>query len=65
MSAIVIKADKRSNKILMELATKLGASVSTMDKDQYEEFQLGNLMEAEKTGKKSSRANIFKKLKTK
>jgi|WetSurMetagenome_2_1015567.scaffolds.fasta_scaffold487884_1 hypothetical protein len=65
MSAIVIKADNRSNKILKELAERLGASVSSMDEEQYEEFLLGNLMDAEKTGKKSTRASIFKKLKSK
>lgn len=62
MSVIVIKADSRSNKILKELAERLGGDVSTMDEEQYEEFLLGNLMDVEKTGKKTSRSNIFKKL---
>lgn len=38
MSAIVIKADNRSNKILKELAKKLGANVLNINDDQYEDL---------------------------
>lgn len=55
MGIIVIKADNRSNKILKELAERLGADVTSMDEEQYEEFLLGSLMDTEKTGKKTSR----------
>lgn len=65
MGALVIKADQRSNKILKELAERLGANVTSMDEKQYEEFLLGSLMDAEKTGKKSSRSTILKKLNSK
>ena len=65
MGAIVIKADARSKKLIQELAEKLGADVSSMNAEQYEDFLLGNLMETEKTGKTVSKATILKKLKTK
>ncbi len=38
MSAIVTKADNQSNKILKELAKKLGASVLNINDDQYEDL---------------------------
>jgi hypothetical protein len=62
MSAIVIKADDQSNKLLKELAEKLGGSVTQIDEEQYEDIVLGTLMEKEKTGKTTTRAAIFKKL---
>jgi len=64
MGAIVIKADNKSSKILKELAEKLGGNVTQIDEEQYEDLLLGTLMEKEKTGKKVSRAAIFKKLKS-
>lgn len=63
MSAIIIKADKESNKILKQLAKKLGASVTSVNDDQYEDFLLGTLMDSQKTGKTVSKEDIFKKLK--
>ena len=65
MGAIVIKAKPRSSKILKELAEELGASVTTINEKQYEDLLLGELMEAQKTQKKVSRASIFKKLSSK
>ncbi len=65
MGAIVIKADSRSSKILKELAEHLGASVTSIKEDQYEDFLLGELIDTEKTGKKVSREIIFKKLNSK
>lgn len=62
MGAIVIKADNRSRKILKELAEQLGAQVTDIKDDQYEDFLLGQIMDAEKTGKTVSRAKIFNKL---
>ncbi len=62
MGAIVIKADDQSNKILKELAEKLGGSVTQINEQQYEDLLLGTLMDKEKTGKAVSRATIFKKL---
>lgn len=62
MSAIVIQADPKSNKILAELAKKLGGSVLAIDDGQYEDIALGALMDKEKTGKIVSRKDIMKKL---
>ncbi|MCH7513594.1 MAG: hypothetical protein IH947_06575 [Bacteroidetes bacterium] len=62
MSAIVIKADSKSNKILKELAKKLGGNVLPIDDNQYEYIALGALMDKEKTGETVSREDIMKKL---
>ncbi len=62
MSAIVIKADSKSNKILSELAKKLGGKVLSIDDNQYEDIALGTLMDMEKTGKTVSRDKIMNKL---
>lgn len=62
MSAIVIQADPKSNKILAELAKKLGGNVFAIDDGQYEDIALGALMDKEKTGKVVSRRDIMKKL---
>jgi len=65
MGAIIIKADKKSNKILSNLAKKLGGNVITLADDQYEDFALGSLMDSVKTGKTVSRESILKQLKDK
>jgi hypothetical protein len=62
MSAIVIQADPKSNKILAELAKKLGGNVLAINDRQYEDIALGTLMDKEKTGKVVSRNHIMKKL---
>ena len=62
MSAIIIQADPKSNKILTELAKKLGGNVLAIDDRQYEDIALGALMDKEKTGKVVSRKNVMKKL---
>ena len=65
MSTILIKANKQNNKILAELAKKLGGDVIDLNDEQFEDFQLGRLMDAVKTGKTVSRDIILKKLKSK
>jgi len=65
MSAIIIKADKKSRKLIAELAQKLGGSVADLSSEQYEDFLLGTMMDKVKTGKTVSRSTIFKKLKAK
>ncbi len=65
MSAIVIKADSKSNKILRDLAKKLGANVLNMNDAQYEDFLLGSIINSEKTGEEASREEVFQKLKKK
>ena len=64
MSTILIKADKQSNKLLSELAKKLGGNVVDIKDVQFEDFMLGTRMDKVKTGKSVSRASILKKLKS-
>jgi hypothetical protein len=64
MSTILIKADRKSNKILTELAKKLGGKVIDMNDEQFEDLMLGSLMENVKTGKTVSKSTILKKLKS-
>ena len=63
MVAIIIRADQTSSKLLKELAVQLGAVVTNVKDEQYEDFMLGTLMDSEKTGEIVSREEIFKKLK--
>ncbi|HQO49897.1 MAG TPA: hypothetical protein PK939_05685 [Bacteroidales bacterium] len=65
MGAIIIKADSQSNKILSDLARKLGGDVITLNDDQFEDFLLGSMMDSAKTGKTVSRESIMKKLSSK
>lgn len=65
MGAIIIKADSQSNKILSDLARKLGGDVITLNDDQFEDFLLGSMMDSAKTGKTVSRESILKKLSSK
>ncbi len=65
MSAILIKANKQNNKILAELAKKLGGDVIDLKDEQFEDFLLGQLMDSTKTGKTVSREVIMKKLRSK
>jgi hypothetical protein len=62
MSAIIIKADDKSSKILKELAKRLGANVMNMNDNQYEDFLLGSIIDSEKTGIDVSREETIKKL---
>jgi len=65
MSVILIKGDSQSNKLLKELAKKLGASVLLLNDSQFEELALGALMDQEKTGELVSKDSVLKKLKRK
>lgn len=65
MGAIIIRADKKSNKILSELARKLGGDVIDLNDEQYEDFVLGSIMESEKTGETADRNAILGKLNSK
>lgn len=62
MDALIIKADKKSSKLLLELARRLGASVLSINEDQYEDFALGQAMDKAKTGELTSRDTIMEKL---
>ncbi|MFZ1749979.1 MAG: hypothetical protein WAU01_07295 [Saprospiraceae bacterium] len=63
MAAIVIRADKKSNKILSELAKKLGGSVLDLKDEQYEDIVLGSMMDEVKTNETVDKATILNKLK--
>jgi hypothetical protein len=63
MGAINIRADQKSSKLLKKLAVQLGAVVTNLKDEQYEDFMLGTMMDSEKTGEIVSREEIFKKLK--
>ena len=63
MGAIIIKADQKSSKLLKKLAVQLGAVVTNVKDEHYEDFMLGTLIDSEKTGEIVSREEIFKKLK--
>lgn len=64
METIVINTkDKSSAKFILDLISRLGEKGRILDTEQKEDFALGMLMKKEKTGKKVSRATIFKKLK--
>jgi hypothetical protein len=65
MSAIVIQADTKSNKILSDLAKRLGGRVMSIKDEQYEDFALGSLMDKVKTNETVSRDSIMKKLRRK
>ena len=64
MSTILIKSDKRSSKILAELAKRLGANVIDENDQQFEDLMLGTLMDKVKTGKTVSKDSILKKLRS-
>jgi hypothetical protein len=65
MGAIIIKADKTSNRILSELARKLGGTVINLEDGQYEDIAIGSAMDDLKTGETVDRNSIMRKLKTK
>jgi hypothetical protein len=65
MGSGFIKADHKINKLLKELAVQLGAVVTNVKDEHYEDFILGTLMDSEKTGEIVSREEIFKKIKGK
>ena len=64
MGTILIKTDKRSSKILAELAKRLGANVIDVKDEQFDDLMLGTLMDKVKTGKTVSKDSILKKLRS-
>jgi hypothetical protein len=63
MGAIIIKADKKSNKLLADLAKKPGGKVINLADDQFEDFAIGSAIDAAKTGETVDRDSIMNKLK--
>lgn len=62
MGAIIVKADKKSNKILSELARRLGGSVINLEDEQYEDIALGAAMDSVRTDELVDRETIMQKL---
>lgn len=63
MGAIIIRADNKSNKILSELAKKLGGTVINLEDEQFEDLVLGTAMDQLKTGETVDPQSIMQKLK--
>lgn len=64
MDTLIINTKNAGNaKLLLELVKKLGEKGKILSKQEQEDFLLGNIIKAEKTGKTVSRDAIMKKLK--
>lgn len=62
MGAVVIKIDKKNNRLISKLAKELGGDVLSINDEQYEDLALGRLMDEVKTGENVSRDKVFEKL---
>ncbi len=65
MEAIIIKADNKIVKLLIQLAEKLGADVSKLSKSETEDFIFGEMMDKAKTNKVVDKSTVIDFLKTK
>ncbi|MEQ8358038.1 MAG: hypothetical protein RH860_01030 [Cytophagales bacterium] len=65
MNALIIKADKKSNKILSDLAKKLGGNVMSINDDQLEDLVFGKMIEEAKSGETVSKEEVIKRLQSK
>ncbi len=62
MGALVIKIDKKNNRLISKLAKELGGDVLSINDEQYEDLALGRLMDEVKTVENVSRDIVFEKL---
>jgi|GEM_PF-539119 len=62
MPAIIINSDSKSNRLLADLARRLGGEVTELKEDQLEDIMLGSLMDKVKTGENIPRDRIMKML---
>ena len=62
MSALIIKADSKSNKILSQLAKKLGGNVLPINDEQFEDFALGTMINKVKTNETVIRHEVIKSI---
>ncbi len=62
MGAVVIKIDKKNNKLIARLVKELGGNILSINDEQFEDIALAKLMENEKTNKTVSREIIMNKL---
>jgi hypothetical protein len=65
MSALVIKADNKSKKIISELVKKLGGNVMSINDEQLEDIVFGKMIQDSKSGELVSKDEVIKSLKTK
>jgi hypothetical protein len=65
MSALVIKADNKSKKIISELVKKLGGNVMSINDEQLENIVFGKMIQDSKSGELVSKDEVIKSLKTK
>lgn len=65
MSAILIKANSKTNKEIYKLAKKLGGDVYSLKEEQFEDIALGMLMDKVKTNQLVSKEEILKKIRNK
>jgi len=64
MDTLIINTKNPGNaKLLLELVERLGEKGKILNKQEQEDFLLGNILMAEKTGITVSRETIMKKLK--
>ncbi len=63
MGAIIIKSAKKCNKLLSELAKKLGGDIMHVNDDQFEDLALGMAIENIKTGELVDREAVMNQLK--
>ena len=62
MGAVVIKIDKKNNRLISRLVKELGGEVVSINDEQYEDLVMGKLIDTEKTGENVSREAIMNKL---
>lgn len=62
MGAVVIKIDKKNNRLISKLAKELGGDVLSINDEQYEDLALGRLMDEVKTGEDVDKDLVLKKL---
>jgi hypothetical protein len=65
MEAIIIKADNKIVKLLIQLAEKLGAEVSKLSKSEVEDFTFWEMMDEAKTDNLVSKSEVLDYLKSK
>lgn len=65
MAVTVIQTDSKTNKLIIDLAKKMGLAAKSFNDEDYEDFLFGKILKSEKTGKNVSRETIMKKLNSK
>lgn len=65
MEAIIIQGNKKIMDLIRQLADTTGAKTKELDRQQLLDFQTGNRLKAEKTGKRVPKSDIIKILKEK